>query len=96
MKIYVEETVWIEEKRQQKVNAIYDGGLSVSHNPKKLGYKATWANFVTSDRDSNKKSTDKMGGVAPVAFNDDNLEYSLWYHVKPIINECCNYITVLF
>ena len=92
----LEETIWIEEKRQRKVNAIYDGGLSVSRDPKKSGYQATWANFVTSDRDSNKKSTDKMGGVAPVAFNGDNLVDSLWSHVKPIINECSNYMKMLF
>ncbi len=92
----LEETIWIEEKRQRKVNAIYDGGLSVSRDPKKSGYQATWANFVTSDRDSNKKSTDKMGGVAPVAFNGDNLVDSLWSHVKPIINECSNCMNVLF
>ena len=94
--VTLEETIWIEEKRQQKMNDIYEGGLSVSCDPKKSGFQATWANFVTADRDNNKKSIETMGGVSPAAFNNDNLADSLWPHVKPIINECINYMKMLF
>ena len=41
----IEETIYMEQKREHKNNAIFAGDLATSRNPKN-GYQATWANFV--------------------------------------------------
>jgi hypothetical protein len=91
----VEETIWLEEKRERKVDAIYEGKLKVGRDPKKSGYGATWADFVSSDRDGNPKLNGTIGGDADVPIDDDNLVDSLWPHVMPIINECSNCMNML-
>lgn len=88
----IEETIYMEQKRERKNNAIFAGDLATSRNPKN-GYQATWANFVSSEiKNNSRKSPSNKSGEASVTFDDDALVEVLWPYVKPIIDGCAEHM----
>lgn len=76
-----QECTEIEQKRRNKIDAVYASNLKVSRDPKK-GYAATFSTFV----DAAQATTGVEGGPVDVTSTSDAAVDLLWVEVQPIIN----------
>ena len=76
-----QECTEIEQKRRNKIDAIYAGNLKASRDPK-TGHAATFSTFV----DAARATTGATGGPVDVTSSSDPAVDLLWKEVKPIIN----------
>ena len=76
-----QECTEIEQKRRNKIRAIFASGLKVSRSPKR-GYAASFATFV----EAAQAAPGVTGGPVNVTSSSDAAVDLLWEEVKPIIN----------